>query len=81
MSLSSARLIVKALCAGQNGDGGSPFRQVLVLDFNEETNELTCDHSFSQPGEVWSVSPSPRDPSLLFTSHASPGKDGPAWFS
>lgn len=53
--------------------------QVLVLEFNEETNELSCDHSFSQPGEVWSVSPSPRDASLLFTSHGSPGKHFLQW--
>ncbi|CAM9691124.1 unnamed protein product, partial [Sphacelaria rigidula] len=41
--------------------------ELHVIGFHEESNELLCDQAFSHPDEVWGVSPSPADPSLLLT--------------
>ncbi|CAM9671587.1 unnamed protein product [Ascophyllum nodosum] len=41
--------------------------ELIILGYHEESNELLCHQAFSHPNEVWSVSPSPRDPCLLLT--------------
>ncbi|CAN0135650.1 unnamed protein product [Ectocarpus sp. 12 AP-2014] len=41
--------------------------ELHVLGFHEESNELLCHQALSHPDEIWGVSPSPTDPSLLVT--------------
>eukprot|EP00904_Undaria_pinnatifida_P001409 jgi/Undpi1/11269/HiC_scaffold_30.g13567.m1 len=56
----SSRFVV-GTCSLREGN------ELHVLGFHEESNELLCHQALSHPDEVWGVSPSPTDASLLVT--------------
>jgi hypothetical protein len=41
--------------------------QLHLVEFTEENNELVCEQVYSHPQEIWSLSPCPYDPALVFT--------------
>ncbi|CAM9365257.1 unnamed protein product [Discosporangium mesarthrocarpum] len=41
--------------------------ELHLLGFHEDNNELLCEKIFSHPDEIWGISPSPRDQSLVLT--------------
>jgi len=52
-----------------------PQNELLLLEYSEETNKLREASAYSHPGEIWHISPSPRDSSLCFTSSTRRGAD------
>ena len=49
--------------------------EIHVIDFDEELNEVKCKQVCKHPREVWSLTPSPHDPKLLFTCTSAPRGD------
>lgn len=47
-----------------------------MLDFNEDSNEISCVQVYNHPEEIWSLDPSPRDATLFFTCYNSGSTHG-----
>mmetsp|Transcript_19738 Transcript_19738/g.33910 ORF Transcript_19738/g.33910 Transcript_19738/m.33910 type:complete len:374 (-) Transcript_19738:58-1179(-) len=41
--------------------------ELHLIEFNEESNEITCERVYSHPNEIWHISPCPSNPALVFT--------------
>uniref|UniRef100_A0A7S4PHM5 EIPR1-like beta-propeller domain-containing protein n=1 Tax=Guillardia theta TaxID=55529 RepID=A0A7S4PHM5_GUITH len=50
---------------------GAPSHDVQLLEYNDDTAEVQCLRIYAHPGEVWSLSPCPRDKSLFASLHTS----------
>ena len=50
--------------------------EIHVLDFNEDSNEISCVQVYNHPEEIWSLDPSPRDATLFFTCYNSGSTHG-----
>lgn len=48
----------------------------MLLEYSEESNAVREARSYPHPGEIWHISPSPRDPSLAFTSYTTDKGEG-----
>lgn len=54
--------------------------EVQLIDYNQESGMATCLHVFPHAHEIWHMSPSPRDASLLITSfHGAQGPGAVLW--
>eukprot|EP00658_Telonema_sp_P-2_P039102 TRINITY_DN2796_c0_g1_i4.p1 TRINITY_DN2796_c0_g1~~TRINITY_DN2796_c0_g1_i4.p1 ORF type:complete len:295 (+),score=52.84 TRINITY_DN2796_c0_g1_i4:247-1131(+) len=48
--------------------------EIHVVEYSEASNDLTCLAVLSHPNELWSITPCPADPSLMFTTYSQAGK-------
>ena len=42
--------------------------ELSVLEYHEDSNAIDCPMVYSHPEQIWSIEPSPQDPSLVITS-------------
>lgn len=84
-SVYSTKLQSRCLVAHESDHGRHRFlvgsavlredNEIQLLDFNEDSNIINCTQVFQHPGEVWTLSCSPRDPRILITGASSRGPD------
>lgn len=72
-------LAARTLCCFRSKFSPDPYisaGQLVLLEYNEDTNAVHEARSFQHPGEVWHVSPSPREAALAFTSYTTGNGEG-----
>ncbi|GAB5035685.1 tssc1 [Nannochloropsis oceanica] len=60
---------------GAAGLREQPHNELLLLEYFEDTNNVKEACTYRHPGEIWHISPSPRDAALCFTSSTRKGTD------
>lgn len=48
----------------------------MLLEYNEDSNAVQEARAYQHPGEIWHISPSPRDAALAFTSYTTDKGEG-----
>mmetsp|Transcript_11473 Transcript_11473/g.19495 ORF Transcript_11473/g.19495 Transcript_11473/m.19495 type:complete len:358 (-) Transcript_11473:56-1129(-) len=43
--------------------------EIHLIQYHEDTSDITCDRVYSHPNEIWSIAPCPHDASLFFTCY------------
>lgn len=51
----------------------SNLTQIHLLDYDDETNKVSCKSLFDHSAEVWRISPSLKDPDLIWTTFPKSG--------